>query len=94
MSIFLVLTHPPRQWHELLDITRQTHCVPVVAVTVDVRVEERIVEAHVARADEIVVRGGPVIAVVAHQTDRSPVAAARSRQEDRTSILKRYPLIG
>ena len=50
--------------------------------------EVQIVEVHVIRAEDIVIRGRPVVAVAAHIADRSPPAVACGRQEDCTMRLK------
>ena len=66
----------------------EAHTLTVVSEVVNASVEARNVEVHDARAGAIIVRGRPVVAVAAHIVDRSPVAVARSRLEDRTSLLQ------
>lgn len=70
----------------------KAHTSTAVSVAVHARVEGRIVEVHIVRAEVIIVRGRPVVAVAAHIVDQSPEAAARSRQEDRTCLLQSTPL--
>lgn len=55
----------------------------------EVSVEAAVEEEHVPREVATFVRGRPVEAAAAHIADRSPVAAASGRQEDRTMRLKR-----
>lgn len=76
----------------ILGNTRQTHRDPVVAVA-GVDNEGRIEEAHAPRAVSTAVMGRPVVAAAAHIANRSPVAVARSRQEDRTVLLQGAPLL-
>lgn len=94
---------PPRHRHSVLPLPPPTHelilgrasearTLAVAAVEVAVRTEESVVEAHAAREVAIDVRGRPVEAVAAHIVDRSPIAAACGRKEDRTSLLKGVPL--
>ena len=70
----------------------EAHTLTVVTIVVVERVEARVAEVHADRAVAIAARGRPVAAVAAHTVDRSSVAVARSRQEDRTSLLQSVPL--
>ena len=70
----------------------EAHTSTTVSVVVVGRVEVRIGEEHATRAVATAARGRPVVAVAAHIEDRNPVAVARSRQEDRTSLLQSTPL--
>ena len=66
----------------------QAHTSTEVAVVVVVSVEVRTAEVHAVRVAAIVVRGRPVVAVAADKVDRSPIAVACGRQEDRTVRLQ------
>lgn len=81
-----------RQQKSILSNTHETHREPDDATEVVVQADVRTVEEHADRAAAKDVRGRPVAAVAAHKVDRSPVAVARSRQEDRTSLLQSAPL--
>lgn len=71
----------------------KTHRIPAVAGVVAAQGAQR-VEVHAVRLVAIAVRGRPVVAVAAHIVDPSPIAEARSRQEDRTGLLQGVPLRG
>ena len=73
---------------QLLSGANRAHGEPADAVVVAVRAEVRVAEAHVPCVAATVVRSRPVEAIAAHEADRSPVAAASGRQEDRTVRLQ------
>ena len=77
----------------ILGRANEAHTLAVATVVVADRVEARAVEVHVARAVAIAVRGRPVAAVAAHTADRSPIAVAGGRQEDRTICFHLRPLV-
>ena len=66
----------------VLGETHQAYRLAVVAVVV-LRIEVAAVEVHAVRVVAIVVRTRPVVAVGTDIVDRSPVAVACGRQEDR-----------
>ena len=78
---------PSRGTRDLLGNTREANREPEVSVVVAVRAEAAVVEVHAARAAATAARSRPVVAVRTDTVNRSPVPAARSRQEDCTGLL-------